>query len=144
MDGKDGRRGRRRRRKVARRWVSKGGAKWSWYGERRCCVRPTQTGPRFKALRAAYLSLPSFFFLPATAVYHLRGPVIPSRLRVSDLHTHTHMHLHARPRGPPTRQYVRITARRRISFDHIPSLRIIGRATYGVFDRETRIVRSGV
>lgn len=88
MDGKDGRRGRRRRRKVARRWVSKGGAKWSWYGERRCCVRPTQTGPRFKALRAAYLSLPSFFFLPATAVYHLRGPVIPSRLRVSDLHTY--------------------------------------------------------
>lgn len=29
MDGKDGRRGRRRR-KVARRRVSKGGAKWSW------------------------------------------------------------------------------------------------------------------
>lgn len=74
---------------------SKGGPSGVGNGERRCCTRPTQTGPRFKALRAAYLSLPSFFFLPvrATAIYHLRGSVIPSRLRVSDLHTCTHTHI---------------------------------------------------
>ena len=114
----------------------------------RGAVRPTQTGPRFKTLRAAILSLslPSFFFLPvlAIAIYHLRGPVIPSRLRVSDLYTYAHPH--ATTRGPPTREYVRITVRRRISFDHIPSSKIIGSATYGVFVRETvrrgRIVRS--
>lgn len=122
----------------------KGGPSGVGNDERRCCIRPTQTGPRFKALRAAYLSLPSFFFLPvrATAIYHLRGPVIPSRLRVSDLHRHTHTHAPTRPidrpRGPPTRQYVRITARRRISFDHIPSLRIIGRANvWGVRPRNS-------
>lgn len=121
---------------------SKGGPSGVGNGERRCCTRPTQTGPRFKALRAAYLSLPSFFFLPvrATAIYHLRGSVIPSRLRVSDLHTCTHTLTRPtdRPRSPPTRQYVRITARRRISFDHIPSLRIIGCANvWGVRPRNS-------
>lgn len=77
----------------------KGGPSGVGNGERRCCIRPTQTGPRFKALRAAYLSLPSFFFLPvrATAIYHLRGPVIPSRLRVSDLHAHTCAYTPDRP-----------------------------------------------
>lgn len=72
----------------------------------------------------------------ATAIYHLRRPVIPSRLRRKASPTRARGNTRMRTERDACKR-VRITACRRICFDHIPSTRIIGSAMYRVFFRES-------
>lgn len=102
-------------------------------------------GPRkpAPALRPSGPHATSLSILPlTTTIYHLRGSVIPSRLRLSvtdtSAHGDTRMEIEReRERESETdaRECVHITACRRICFDHIPSSRIIGPAMYKVFSR---------
>jgi len=86
--------------------------------------------PRFKAPGPArYIS-----FRPSLGYDHLRGCVIPLRLRLSVTDTSAQGHTYGN-RERDARECVHITACRRICFDHIPSSRIIGSAMYKVFFR---------
>lgn len=97
-------------------------------------VRPTQTGPRFKAPGSGrYIS-----FHPFLSYDHL-----PSSRPCNTIAFTTKRHRHARTGthtyGRDARECMHITACRRICFDHIPSSRIIGSAMYRVFFRDSRV-----
>lgn len=100
-------------------------------------VRPTQTGPRFKAPGPArYISFRLFLgydHLPSSRPCNTFA-FTTKRHR----HARTGTHIRGRVReNTRARVCVYITACGRICFDHIPSSRIIGSAMYRVFLRDS-------
>jgi len=93
------------------------------YGPRKPAPAWRPPGPHATSLSV----LPS-----ATTIYHLRGSVILSRLRLSITDTSSWGRTY-RDWERDARECVHIIACRRICFDHIPSSRIIGSAMYKVF-----------